>query len=308
MTWNEGVADLEKLVERAATFFDLGAVKRVDRLGGNANKNYVIVADSGEYVCKFIVEHPIENLLSEVRYLDRIREYSFPAGYYLAAEDGSRIFQAEDVLVVMLPLLAGQCPALNETSVRRVGEALAQLHLIPVAGLPFRSNWLRPTYFQETMPLIKEYFPAESRIVEELYEAVKSFPYDSLPKTIVHGDMNPWNCLFDHDQLVAFIDWEEVGICPAILDIALAIQDFCFVEGAFMPNLYSAMIAAYETVRPLTQAEKDVMKIAIQYTGLSWSIWWLLKFGHEYPDAEKVKEWPRYLTLHLNNLELPQIP
>lgn len=69
-------------------------------------------------------------------------------------------------------------------------------------------------------------------MIAELHAALTTFPEhdDDIwrtggapgagPRTIRHGDVGPWNMLWDGDQLVGLIDWDFAEPAPALWDFA----------------------------------------------------------------------------------------
>ncbi len=49
-----------------------------------------------------------------------------------------------------------------------------------------------------------------------------------LPKGILHSDIFPDNALFEGEDLVAIIDWEEICYGELLIDIAMTVVGCCY--------------------------------------------------------------------------------
>ena len=72
--------------------------------------------------------------------------------------------------------------------------------------------------------------------------------YDAGRRTVVHGDFTPWNLLFEGDRLTGVIDFEACHRGLAVADFAMAWR-----------GAYDGVIAGYESIRPLSSAERALI-------------------------------------------------
>ena len=306
MSWetDEG-PKLRNTFDQAANFFEVGQIIDTKRVGGNANKNYVVTTDQGDYVFKLIIEHPRKDLEDEIQFLERLAQYNFPASYYQKSPQGNSIYESNGDLIVSMPKLNGENPTLSPEVCAAIGQNIAKLHTIPSENLPNRNHWLRQTYLEDTISKVEKEFPDEAKKIRAEQETLKSFNYQELPMGIVHGDMSASNCLFVNNQLTAMLDWEEVGIAPVVLDLATCILNLCYQDNKLNPELYQKILESYQTVRPLSSLEKTSLASAMKYAGLTLSVWRLAQFGIHHPDPEKIKDYEDYWKMNLDTLQLP---
>lgn len=304
MAWekDEG-SKLRDDFDSTTAFFELGKVSSTKRIGGRANKNYQVITDEGRFIVKFIIEHPLGDLETELNYLARLQEHDYPAAYYLKSPDGSQIFQHNGNTIVALPELKGDHPDRTPELCRSIGANIANLHSIPHESLPDRNHWLKQSYMPRTLSLLEEKYPKEVAIMESELEDLKDLDYSGLPQSIIHGDMSPENCLYEGGKLVAILDWEEVGVAPSVLDIGTCVLNLCFEGNKFNPELFTKLIEGYESVRPLSKQEKDSLLTAVRYAGLTLTVWNLYQFGVLHPDEQEIKNF--YWDMGLPELQLP---
>ena len=285
MSWFTEKDDDQKQLETISHYFGLGPVLSANRLGGHANKNYVVTTPMGAFVLKILLNHPRVDLEQEQRYLKRLEEYAFPAAYYLQSPHGSFCYQDEQILAVVLNKKDGAIPEMSEQVNSELGAQLARLHLLPTEGLPPKPSWMNSSYLPEALEIARQHLePQEVDPFLQAYENVRRFQPDSLPQSIIHGDVVPPNCLFLGAQLAALIDWEEVTLGASMLDLAMSLLLFCFVRRRFQQNLCAHLLDGYTTIRPLTKNEDDQLEVAVKYVGLTLSTYMLLQFMVYYPD------------------------
>lgn len=306
MSWEtDDSPEISKILGNASEYFGLGGVQNQSRIGGEANKNYNVQTASGDFIFKVILEHPLEDVETEIAYLKKIKEFNFPSSSYVSTPTGSSIYQEQGQMILALPKLDGHQPERTVDVCRTVGRQLAVLHRIPTEGLPSRNSWLEKQYLPKAVQTINEKFPSQADRVNAVSEGLKDFPYDFLPKVLVHGDMAPENCLFDGDRLIALLDWEEVGMAPAILDLSICLLNFCFEENTLHQELFQAMVQGYTEVRQLTEDETRYLPDALRFACLIQCAWRFLQFGVYHPDPKYIETAETYWKIGLDHLELP---
>ena len=154
-----------------------------------------------------------------------------------------------------------------------VGDMLARMHL---AGRDFemqQPNLRGLPWWNETVPVVLPYLSAEQRtlILGELAfqnHTAASSAYRALPRGPVHADLFRDNVMFAHDNdgghsasLTGFFDFYFAGCDSFLFDIAVCLNDWCIDldtgEGDALRA--QAFLAAYQTVRPLTAQERQLL-------------------------------------------------
>ncbi|HYL44963.1 MAG TPA: phosphotransferase [Ktedonobacteraceae bacterium] len=297
-----------------ARHFELGSITSTPRRAMGTNQNYFITTTRGQFLVKLIVNAPLEEIAQGLPYLDRLEEYDFPAAaYYIKAPDGSAIYENADTCAVVLRKLKGKMPELSTPVSKEAGMALARLHLIPADGLPPKRHWIDNNYLPEAIELARKTLgDHELQQTLDVYASFKDFKPKTFPQSIVHGDLDLTNCLFVGNRLSAMLDWQEVGVGASILDFAMGVLGFCFVEstdpeyrGTFDPQLYKAFYAGYSQVRPLSQAEQDAIETAVKYAGLTQPVWSMLYWDQYHTGVDLVETNTLYWRFGLDTWTLP---
>ena len=176
----------------------------------------------------------------------------------------------------MLGQLAGRPAAivtfLDGLSVRRptsahcqeLGRGLAMLHQ---AGADFameRVNALsvpgwRPLAEQAGADADKVSPGLARRVAAEIAVHEASWPQD-LPRGVIHADLFPNNVFFIGDRLSGLIDFYFACTDAYAYDLAICLNSWCFeADGSFNLTKGQAMLAGYESLRPLDEAEVEAL-------------------------------------------------
>lgn len=305
---------LEEKLDAIAAHFDLGEVHSYERAPGT-NDNYFITSERGDYLFKIIVNTTLEDVLNGLPFLQRLQEHAYSAtAYYLTSSAGEPFYHSPDCDAIVLPRLPGDMPDLSPAVCREVGIALAQLHLIPCATLPQKRHWLDARYLPEAIEAAVKMHGAE-RLRETLhvFHSLASFQPATFPQSIIHGDLDTTNCLFAGEQLVAFVDWQEVGVSAALMDFVQTVIGFCFIDqdedsdywALFDPELYRALYAGYTSVRPFSQYEQEHLDDALKYVGLTQPVWSMLMWEQYHAGQQMVETNLLYWKFGLDKLTLP---
>jgi Ser/Thr protein kinase RdoA (MazF antagonist) len=265
-------------LEVISSYFGLGPVLSQQRIGGHANENYLVTTETGEFIFKLLLNHPLEVLQKEMIYLQRLKDHAYPVAYYLPSPHGPSFYQNQNILAVVQRKLAGHIPERSAAVNREFGLYLARLHLLPTYALPDKRSWMNANYLLEALKVAQQSgdYQATDRFLQA-YEQVRHFQPATLPQSIIHGDATLYNCLFIGDHLSALLDWEEVTIGASLLDIAMAILMFCFVKRVFQPPLFTSFMDGYMQVRPLIQNEHEQLEVVVRYAALMISTFFLLQ-------------------------------
>jgi len=91
-----------------------------------------------------------------------------------------------------------------------------------------------------------------------------------LPCGPVHADLFRNNVMFVGDALSGFFDFYFAGVDNWLFDIAVALNDWCIDldTGAFDAPRLAAMLDAYQAVRPLQAAERQLLNPMLRAAAL----------------------------------------
>jgi homoserine kinase type II len=162
---------------------------------------------------------------------------------------------------------------------QQVGEMLARMHLAGKDYAREQPNLRSLPWWNETVPVILPHLDAAQKalLLSELaYQnhVFASSAYAALPCGPVHADLFRDNVMFDAGKLTGFFDFYFAGNDKWLFDLAVALNDWCLnadqsgVNGLFNEQNARHFIAAYEKVRPLNAAERQLLPAMLRAAAL----------------------------------------
>lgn len=143
---------------------------------------------------------------------------------------------------------------------------LARMHL---AGQDYdrqQPNLRGLPWWNETVPVVLPHLGEETAAMlraEAAYQnhVAASASYAALPRGPVHADLFRDNVMFDGERLTGFFDFYFAGVDTWLFDLAVCLNDWCIdhATGAHDAERAKAMLAAYQAVRPLAAAERELL-------------------------------------------------
>ncbi|WP_411882499.1 homoserine kinase [Polaromonas sp. YR568] len=264
--------------DEAAAFLNalnLGQLQNIKgAAGGIENTNYFVDTDQGQYVLTLFERLSFEQLPFYLHLMRHLAAHGIPVPDPAADAKGNILHQLKGKPASVVSKLRGHselAPTANHCA--GVGEALARMHL---AGLdyPRRQPNLRGLeWWNETVPVVQPYITPEqsSLILGELaYQnhVAASSACRSLPHGVVHADLFRDNVMFEDGKLTGFFDFYFAGCDSFLFDVAVCLNDWCvdLATGARDDERSAAFMAAYQSVRPLTAQERQLLP-AMQRAG-----------------------------------------
>jgi len=125
-----------------------------------------------------------------------------------------------------------------------VGRELGRLHNASRAFRTRISNKRGPGWTLSTSRAVRPFVSADQNETR-------------LPNGAIHADLFRDNVLFDGDNLSGLIDFGFAATDEFAYDLAITANDWCVLPGGeFDDGRLHALLAAYASVRPLTEAEQ----------------------------------------------------
>lgn len=185
------------------------------------------------------------------------------------AGNASRMLEGKAIaLFEFLPGVSIENP--SEAQAHAVGKALAGIHLHSADFPATRDNDLRPADWQELFDQcgnhLQEIHPALPESIGQFMPGLLSGWPEDLPRATIHADLFPDNVLMLGNQVTGLIDFYFACTDIAAYDLAVTHTAWCFSNGgrAFRPEISAALLAGYETVRTLSDAERRALPLLAQ--------------------------------------------
>lgn len=169
-------------------------------------------------------------------------------------------------LIEFLPGVSVSDP--TPAQARAVGAALAQVHLATADFPMSRANGLGLADWVDLAEAcgadgFHAIDPRLDRLVaDELLHLATHWPRD-LPRSVIHADLFPDNVLILGDRVSGLIDFYFACTDITAYDVAVTHAAWCFSSDGsrFDPALSAALLAGYESVRPLSEQERAALPI-----------------------------------------------
>ena len=235
--------------------------------GGIENTNYFASTASGDYVLTLFERLNHAQLPFYLQLMKHLAGQGIKVPMPQADLQGSILFTMCDKPAAVVERLQGNSE-LNPSAAhcQAVGDMLARMHL---AGASFdlaQPNLRGLPWWNETAPIVLPYLTQEQTalLASELAfqnHVAASSAYRALPCGPVHADLFRNNVMFEGDALSGFFDFYFAGVDNWLFDIAVALNDWCIDldTGAFDAPRLAAMLDAYQAVRPLQAAERQLL-------------------------------------------------
>ena len=249
--------------------FDLGAPLSFKGVAeGVENSNFMLETESGRYFLtvyeKRVREEDLPFFLGLMGWL---AEHGFPSATPIRDRTGQviqRVRGKPAAIVSFLPGLSVRRP--SAAHCREAGAGLAQLHLA-VDGFPqHRANDLGQSAWA---PMLERHLADAEALKPGLAQQLKDdmarisagWPI-GLPSGVVHADYFPDNVFFRDGKFAGAIDFYFACDDALAYDVAVALNAWCFEpDGSFNITSARALLAGYESRRPLTNAERSALPV-----------------------------------------------
>ncbi len=277
-----GATELHELAE----VFDLGVVQSSRTIAaGTINSNFELVTDRGRYFLRVNEGKAEVDVAWESRLVAALARANVVTPPPLPARDGNPYAPLSGAVtkwVSVFPWRGGShvaADAVTPTIARTFGAALAALHR---AGLELPADWRRRSIYDhdhlvarfagfERMP-DPQLADAQRVLGEELAVAAEAASIRRrATQGIIHGDLFRDNVLWQGEQITAILDFEQASGGSLAYDLAVCINDWCWT-GAPRLELATALVAGYQSVRPLTPGDREALPYEIRAAAARFTI------------------------------------
>lgn len=239
--------------------------------GGIENTNYFVSTQRGgaqhDYVLTLFERLSFEQLPFYLRLMQHLAGHGIAVPAPHADRSGEVVLRVQDKpAAVVNKLLGAHELAPQATHCEQVGAMLARMHL---AGRDFalqQPNLRGLDWWTRTVPEVLPHLQADPAqlLQAELAHQQRlagAQAYQSLPRGPIHADLFRDNVMFNEGQLSGFFDFYFAGVDTWLFDLAVCLNDWCINLDSAQPHAQrsAAFVRAYESVRPLQDAERQLL-------------------------------------------------
>jgi len=235
--------------------------------GGIENTNYFATTDLGDYVLTLFERLNHEQLPFYLYLMKHLAEKGIPVPKPAANRDGDILHTLCDKPAAVVNRLLGKSQLTPEaTHCAAVGAMMARMHLAGEGYNRNQPNLRGLAWWNDTVPVVLPYLEKDqARLLQsELAfqnHIAQGAAYQALPKGPVHADLFRDNVMFEGEKLTGFFDFYFAGNDTWLFDLSVCMNDWCIDlnSGDHAPERAVAMLNAYQEVRPLRSAERQLL-------------------------------------------------
>jgi homoserine kinase type II len=239
--------------------------------GGIENTNYFVTTErdgqAHEHVLTLFERLTFDQLPFYLHLMKHLAGKGIPVPDPAADEQGEILHRVQGKPAAVVNKLRGHHElAPSAAHCAQVGAMLARMHL---AGLDYgrqQPNLRGLDWWNETVAVVLPHVTSEQAALlrsELAYQnhVAASGSYAALPRGPIHADLFRDNVMFEAGELTGFFDFYFAGWDSFAFDLAVCLNDWCIdlASGAANGERTRAMVDAYESVRPLSAAERALM-------------------------------------------------
>lgn len=276
---------------------------------GVQNSNFLLETTAGRYILT-VYEQRVN--AAELPYflglMYWLAEHGFPSATPILDRSGAMLTTVRGkpcaIVGFMLGLSARRPGA---AQCRQLGEGLAWLHEAATGYPGHRVNDLGQAFWAGMFAPMKAgaeaLKPGLAAVIDADLAALEaSWPKD-LPAGVIHADLFPDNVFFRDGAFAAAIDFYFACNDLLAYDLAVCLNAWCFEpDGGFNVTLAQAMIAGYQSRRPLEPEERRALPVLAWGAAMRFFLTRLTDWGAT-PEGALVKphnplEYERKLAVH----------
>ena len=228
---------------------------------GVENTNYIITTDRDKYILTiFEARTNPADLPFFFAYMEHLKR----EGINCPVVIDNKIGKIKGKAAVLISFLDGaniKSPEISPNLCFQMGEFLARMH---VASASFTLNRPNSMSLPTWQALFNRFTFRADQVSEGLHGVIKdelsrarnTLALD-LPCGVVHADAFPDNVFQRNGKISGIIDFYFSATDFFVYDLAITLNAWCFEKGVLKSNNARAMIEGYESVRKLTDKEKD---------------------------------------------------
>lgn len=266
-----GAVELDRLISE----YDVGTLISAKGIAeGVSNSNWLIETTghngTGARFILTMYERRIDNsdLPFFLDLLDHLAEHDCPVPRTIHDSSGDTYRMLGDKAVALIEFLPGvSIDRPSAEQAHSVGKALAMVHLAAASFPQSREQTLGLAAWDRTIHECGDRLDEiDSTLADVAYRELSYFAGEwpgGLPQGVTHCDLFPDNVLMLGDQVSGMIDFYFAATDFFAYDLAVTHAAWSFTEGGhkFRDDVGSALLAGYESLRPLSEVESENLPV-----------------------------------------------
>ena len=243
---------------------------------GIENTNYFLSTDQGEYVLTVFERLSHAQLPFYLYLMKHLAERGIAVPDPQSNSQGDILLTLLDKPAAVVNRLAGESQMQpGPTHCAAMGRNLAQMHMAARDFDQQQPNLRGLAWWNDTVPQILPFLTSEQAQLLSHELAFQnhisgSSAYTAMPRGPVHADAFRNNVMFEGDSLSGVFDFYFAGVDHWLFDLGVCINDWCIDDdtGVMDEARLHAMLDAYQSVRPLQMAERQMFNAMLRAAAL----------------------------------------
>jgi len=252
--------------------YSLGSLLELQGIpAGIENTNYFVTTSNGRFVLTLFEVLKADELPFYLNLMSHLARHGIPCPAPVANGKNHFLGELNGKPACIVSRLSGK--SITQPSVANcdaVGAMLGQMHNASLSFGSAMENARGAAWRASTSQQVKRFLSAEDAALLESEAALHAnFPSSNLPRGIIHGDLFRDNVLMDGERVGGLIDFYFACNDAFVYDLAITLNDWCMgAEQRLDTARAQAMLKAYQSVRPLAQAEIDIWPMTLRVAAL----------------------------------------
>ena len=246
---------------------------------GSVNSNYLLETPRGKHLLRIDEVKGELDVKRELDLLVFLRKQGFPCPQPVADRKGRHYRDLGGKCLSVYRYIDGKVIDVERLTTERleqVGRLLAELHTFGKQykkGIENRFSYDRVAeIYAGVRDRLPPYFKRIVRTLDDEVDYLRHYLDTKLPRGIIHGDLFHDNLLFKGEKLVAMLDFEAAARGRYVFDLATAVNALCFANELYDLKRFEALVAGYESLRPLSLAEWDAFPNELRLSALRFTV------------------------------------
>ena len=262
---------------------------------GSVNTHYYLEFPKGKFFLKIDEVKSEEEVQLELDLLLFLRKHGIPCPRPVTDKHGRYLRSYQEKAVSIYRNIAGKAfseQTLTSTHLEKIGQALAQLHLVGQKydkSIPNRFSFERlQALYHDLRGSIAGHLKHIPHVLDDEIAYQEEYREEKLPKGIIHGDLFPDNVLFRGGKVTGVLDFEAACSGKFIYDLATVVNAMCYHQDHYHIDRFDALLHGYQSERTLTLAEWDAFPNELRFSAFRFTLTRLRDFFFRHMD-EKVR-------------------
>jgi len=255
-------------IQATADFFHLGRVTVLGRTPfGEANESYFVRANETgqEYVIRFSLQQTLAELRNDRIIQEQLTAAGISTPVMITNRTGTYVYQDKDVATMSERLYGDHPTGKTPEIARSTGELLARFHQAVTVLDHYSPGHLNRDRALSDSKRLDETNPLTPQIRQVLNDNLDIFDF-GLPEGIIHGDLHVGNALYEGETATVILDFGDSAKNLLLIDVVRTICSKVGIkDGRIDPELMRCVLEGYESIRLLTDKEKQSIPMATRY-------------------------------------------